>query len=222
MVSEHIAHHKSRFEEEKKMDDSFTYDIINLEIHVVGGFQDNDSTSSKISNWLMHLLAQIAEEEKDFIKMTLKTCALTSMNDNGYACPIGRGLGIDLRTGKAFLAKVEEDVAGPAVQLRSVRLWSGQKELSVVHTSKSNEVHINPFVYEPFTEANQLLQLPDHVMLQFTSTSPDVEEPNFCTSVRSTLRYLLDVECTSVFGPSVDQPLIFKRTGLSNSWKRTR
>jgi hypothetical protein len=60
--------------------------------------------------------------QKDFLKMTLKTCAITSMNDNGYSCLIGQGLGIDLHNGTVFLANVEEKVSGPAMQLRSVRL----------------------------------------------------------------------------------------------------
>lgn len=222
MLSEHIAHHRSCDGEEKKSDFAAFYDRISLDIHILGGFEDADSTSSGISNWLMNLLAKIAHEERDFIRMTLKTCAITSINDNGYACPIGRGLGIDLRTGKAFLSKVDEEVAGPASQLRSVRLWSGSRTLSIIHTSKSNDVRIHPFAYKSFPEVSQLLQLPDFVMLRFTSTSPDVEEPNFCTLARSTLRFLLDVECTRVFGPSIDQPLIFRRTGSSNSWKRTR
>jgi hypothetical protein len=227
MVNEHIAHHNSSssFEEEKKMDNllhCYRNNRLELQVHIVGGFEDQDSTSVETSNWLMNLLARIAQEEMDSIKMTLKTCAISSMNDNGYSCPIGRGLGIDLRTGEAFLAKTEEDVAGPATQIRSVRLWSGARELSLIHTSKSNDVHVKAFTYQPFPEVDQLLQLPDDIMLQYTSSSPDVEEPDFCGSVRSTLRFLRDVDCSFVFGPSVDQPLMFRRIGSSNSWERTR
>jgi hypothetical protein len=222
MVREHVAHHQTSFKEEKKTDGSVFDNRIDLQVHVVGGFDDIESTSSNTSNWLMHLLAQIAEDEKDSIKMSLKTCAITSLNDNGYACPIGRGLGIDLRTGKAFLAKVEKEVAGPATELRSVRLWSGANSLSLIHTAKSNDVCIEAFTYGAFPELEQLLQLPDQIMLQYTSSSPDVEEPDFCNSVRSTLRFLRDIQCNSLFGPCVDRSLSFRRTGASNSWKRTQ
>jgi hypothetical protein len=227
MVREHIVHHKSTSsEEEKKRDQTaFGDSRICLQIHIVGGFEDSKSSSSKISNWLMHLLAQIAEEQKDFLKMILKTCAITSMNDNGCACPIGRGIGIDLRKGTVFLARVEEEVSGPAMQLRSVRVWSQEganRGLSVIHLSKSNSVRIDAFAYESIPDLDLLLQLPDNIVLQYTSTSPDVEEPGFCGSVRSTLQFLRHTECRSVFGPDMDQPLIFRRAGSSNRWIRIR
>jgi hypothetical protein len=230
MLEEHIIHHSSvshsaKFEEEKKADNSIIQDNrIQLDIHLVGGFDDDNFTSRKISVWLMNLLSQLAEEEKDTVKMTLKTCAISSMNDNGQSCPIGRGLGVDLRTGEAFLAKVDTEVAGPAPELRSVRLWSHSPspQLSVIHTATSNSMCIHAFSYQVFPELDQLVSMPDHLMLRYTSTSPDVEELDFCNSVRSTLRFLRDVKPSRVFGPSVDQSLIFRRAGASNCWKRTR
>ena len=135
---------------------------------------------------------------------------------------IGRGLGVDTRTGDVFLASVESDVAGPLPVLRSVRLWSQSKErkLSVVHTERSNQFVIPPFSFEGCPELQQLLQLPDDWLLRYTSTSPDVEESDFCSSVRETLRFLRDVECTHVFGKNIDRPLTFKRSSSSNSWGR--
>jgi hypothetical protein len=224
MFSEHVVHHSQSFEEEKKCDMTVEDQRIQMEVHVVGGFDDEQSSSRKISCWLMDLLALIAEEEKDSIKVTLKTCAISSMNDTGHSCPIGRGLGIDLKTGEAFLAKVDEEVAGPSLQLRSARLWSNSREhkLSVIHTATSNAVRIDAFSYQPFEELDALMQLPDDIMLQYCSTSPNNEEDDFCTSIRSTLRFLRDQDCTRVFGPQVDQTLIFRRTGLSNTWRSTQ
>jgi protein N-terminal asparagine amidohydrolase len=209
MFQEHREHHHTSDEK------------IDMNIYIVGGFDDMDSTSTGISNWLLNLLARIAEEEKDSMIATLKVCAVSSLNDNGYACPIGRGLGINLRTGHAFLAKVDESAAGPATRLRSARLFTGSGKLSLIHGSKSNELIIEPFNYQPFGEIDQLLQLPDQIMLQYMSTSPDVEEPCFCSSLRATLRFVLDVKSSTMFGSFVDQPLIYKRTG-SNTWGRPR
>jgi protein N-terminal asparagine amidohydrolase len=224
MVSEHIIHHQVSSEEEKKTEDFSVDERIDLQIHIMGGFDDADSSSVKISAWLMNLLIQIAEEQKDVLKMTLETCAISSMNDNNYECPIGRGLGIDLRSGEVFLAKVDEDVAGPEVCLRAVRLWAGddRRELSVIHSSRRKGMTIHPFYFKDFAQIDQLLRLPDHILLQNTSTSPYVEEPDFCSSIRSTLTYLRDVKCDEVFGSEIDQSLVFQRDLKSNSWTRMR
>ena len=196
--------------------------IINIEIHIVGGFNDDDNSSSNITEWLVKLLATIAEEIKyrqrqnqnqsEEVRMIMKTLVVSSSNNqqlllpkqqqsfnhchaenrkkmkrsnnsntnsinihinknnnvNNYInstrvinSPIGRGLGIDLRTGQVFLAKccttttndndndndddddtVTDAVVGPVPVLRSVRLWSRsigeqrQPRLSIVHTNK--------------------------------------------------------------------------------------
>jgi hypothetical protein len=221
MVVEHIIHHQAICDEGKKANEPSATEIFNLEIHIMGGFDDTDSSSLQISSWLMDLLADIAGEEKDAVKIYLKTCAITSMNDNGNERPIGRGLGIDLRSGKVFLAKVEEDANGPEANLRHARLWAVQeRELSVVHSSRQKGVTILPFSFGPFPYINRLLRLPDPIFLQKTSTSPLAEEPDFCKSVRSTLRYLRDKNGEEIFGRNINEPLIYQRCGKSNTWKR--
>lgn len=224
MVGEHVLHHRSSVEEEKKSEDFSISEKIDFEIHVMGGFEDPDSSSLGISAWLMGLLVRIGEEQKDTLKMILRTCAISAMNDNGFECPIGRGLGIDLHSGNVFLAKVEEEAAGPEVCLRSVRLWSGveSRELSVIHSSRCNHVTVFPFEFKSFGQINQLLRLSDEVLVQYTSTSPYVEEPYFCKSIRGSLKYLKEKTCQQVFGPAVNQPLVFQRAGKSNSWTMLR
>lgn len=214
MVEEHLLHHRIVAEEEK----CEPY-LIELDIHVVGGYEDRESCN--ISNWLMKLLANIAREYKDELKFNLKTCAISSLNDDGYSSPIARGLSIDTRSGEIALAKVADDVAGPARDLRSVRLWSELPTLSVIHTAASNELRIDAFSFAPFPELEQLLSLPDHMMLQCTSSSPNVEELGFCDAIRSSLRFLLETPCTQIFGSGMDRPLTFQRYGNSNSWKPT-
>lgn len=214
MVEEHLLHHRIVAEEEK-----FEPNLIELDVQVVGGYEDRGSYN--LSNWLMKVLADIAREFKDELKFNLKTCAISSLNDNGYLSPIARGLSIDTRSGKVALAKVADEVAGPARNLRSVRLWSELPALSVIHTATSTEIRIDAFSFAPFPELEQLLSLPDQMMLQCTSSSPDVEELGFCDSIRSSLRFLLETPCTKVFGSRVDRPLIFKREGSSNNWKPT-
>lgn len=219
MIVEHKSHHDqlffNSFKEEKK--EEIDRQRIEMDVHIVGGFEDATSSSREISTFLINLLAQVADEERTAIRMTLKTCAISSMNDNGYSCPIGRGMGIDLRTGEAFLAKVDDSAAGPAPTLRSVRLWRSYKQLSLIHTARSNKLVIAPFHFQPFPEIDMLLKLPDSVLLQCTSTSPDVEEDDFCYNIRKSLRYMLNHKSHEIFA----QPLIFRREdSSSNIWKQ--
>lgn len=230
MFEEHILHHSKSTTPQQQQH-------VTIDIHVMGGFNDQDSTSSTITDWLLGLLAQIAEEYNDStgrrrIKcdMVLKTCAVSCLNDTGYSCPIGRGLGMDVHTGQVFLASCHHNITGPAPLLRSVRLWSkGQgpvSALSVVHSVTdpsaytSGHMVVQPFRFAPFADIPSLLALPDDVLLQYTSTSPDVEEDGFCQSVRASLRFLLQHKCHHIFGRNVDQPLVFARVSSSNEWKQ--
>eukprot|EP00980_Cylindrotheca_fusiformis_P025538 scaffold14008_cov124-Cylindrotheca_fusiformis.AAC.6 len=226
MVGEHLRHHQSNSNQGRQSEGkNVPKKKIDFEIHVMGGFDDADSSSLKISAWLMGLLVRIANEQKESLRMILKTCAISAMNDNGNECPIGRGLGVDLHSGEVFLAKVEEEVAGPEVCLRSVRLWSSSAEsrqLSLIHSSHVNEITIFPFRFEAFEYIKQLLKLPDEVLIQYTSTSPDVEETGFCASIRGCMQYLMEQQCEDVFGPAVNKPLVYQRAGRSNSWTRRR
>lgn len=218
MIAEHKLHHATSivcgYCEEKK-DDYFG--VIEMDVHLMGGFEDENGASRATSNFLIHLLARIASEERTLLRMTLQTCAITSMNDNGYSCPIGRGMGINLHTGECFLATVDSSAAGPLQDVRSVRLWMSPKKLSVIHTPRSDNFVISPFYFAPFPEVDSLLQLNDDMLLNCTSTSPDVEESDFCDNVRTSLEFLKNYESHDIF-PS-NQPILLRRDD-SNSWKR--
>jgi hypothetical protein len=267
MIDEHIHHHHQSNqqqsnqpvdnEEEKKCNDDDDYNngtnsnnnnndnVITIEIHIMGGFNDDDSSSSTITNWLLPILAQIANEYKldqqaqPKVQMVIKTLVVSSSNNQQIQLsnnsnsnsnnsnntiinsPIGRGLGIDLRTGEIFLAKCNTHTCGgPVPVLRSVRLWCREhqqhQQLSVVHTvqdvnnlwnslnmniSQDDQNNIrneyNLFWVQPIefnscsiTNFDSLLQLEDDTLLQYTSTSPNVEEDGFCYDVRSSLQFL--------------------------------
>ena len=199
MIQAHKDHHGE-----------LSLDAIDMDIHLVGGYDDGEGTSLAITEHLLHLLGQISVEEKDDITMTLKTCAVSSLNDTGIGAPIGRGLAIVTATGAVYLASVDDTVAGPAPTLRAARLWSTapRTKLSVVHTqfSHNNTISIEPFAFSPFKTLDAILSLPDHIMLQYTSTSPDVEEDDFCHRVRTTLRYIRAYRPEDIFGPEINQP----------------
>jgi protein N-terminal asparagine amidohydrolase len=219
MLQDHKTHHRAT--SVANMDaDAMSDSRIALAIHIVGGFEDDKGSSREISNWLISLLACIASEEKDSLKITLETVAVSCMNDDGHCAPIGRGLAINVKTGETFLARCETQVAGPCMSLRSARLWSGIKpKLHLIHTAHSNACCIEPFSYTPFKEIDALLRLQDHVLLRYTSTSPECEEDDFCHSLRSTLTFLRDTPCKQTFGDRLDQPLVYRRIRQSNTWQ---
>jgi protein N-terminal asparagine amidohydrolase len=211
MVQQHRGHHFA----------NNTSNKVQLSVHTMGGFEDSSGSSRSISNWLIHLLADIAEEERVWLRMTLLNCAITSMNDTGHCSPIGRGLALNVRTGKVFLARCDEDVAGPHPALRSARLWSrsATPKLSLIHYERSNNISVEPFLYSAFQGIDTLLSLSDNVLVKCTSTSPHCEEDDFCTSLRSTLKMVRDVPYSRVFGDRGDRPLTYKRVGSTNTWK---
>merc|ERR1712232_546497 len=136
-------------------------------------------------------------------------CAVSELNDNGNRCPIGRGLGMNTKSGHVFLVNINRSIAGPALVLRGCRLWSASanKKLHVVHStpsshepSTSSNIIIEPFKFFPFRNLKLLLSLPDHEMIQYISTSPKVENDNYCSNMRQTLDFIQEYKWSMIFG----------------------
>jgi hypothetical protein len=190
-----------------------------VDLHIVGGYCDSHGTSVSITNWLLPLLADLSAEYQDIMTMSLQTCAVSALNDNGWDSPTGRGLAMDVRTGRVHVAHCESSVMGPMTTLRSVRLWSaqGHAQLTCVHSHQSNVMVIPPFQYQPFESLDALLALPDDVFLKYTSTSPECEEADFVPQVRKTLTFLRTTPWREAFPHFTC--LVFRRAGSSNVWK---
>lgn len=170
--------------------------------------------------------------------MTLETCAVASANDDGTGCPIGRGMALEVCTGKVFLAEVEEvaindsglcnvtvfnSAQGPAITLRSTRLWAAayhshnskrERKLSVIHRPNSEFLWIEQFFFGYHPNAEAILKYNDANLLQITSTSPAVEKPNFIQKVRESLIYMNRNRSQIVFQHGC--PLKFLREGANN------
>jgi len=221
MIAEHETHHNSGGCEQEEKKDDYRYpsqnsSSVSMEIHILGGFEDTESRN--ISDWLIRLLGSLSHEFQSTMSMRLSTCAISSMNDDGRGCPMGRGFAMNLHTGTVFLAKVEASVAGPLLALRAARLWSGgdkPRRLTLIHVASNKNISIQPFQYTPMPES--LLALPDPVLLHCTSTSPHAEEPEFCDLIRSTLIFMNTVRSDKIF--SASRPLLFVRVGHSNQWR---
>ncbi|KAI2509342.1 Protein N-terminal asparagine amidohydrolase [Fragilaria crotonensis] len=126
MITKHVVFHSDG--EEKKSECGSG--LVNIDVYVMGGFEDHDDSSRAIANFMMRLLVDVAAEQSQVLTLTLKLCAVSSMNDDGRACPIGRGLGISIQTGDAFLATVDVAVAGPAppTSFGSSLVWQWRQE----------------------------------------------------------------------------------------------
>ncbi len=213
IIETHFRHHQSDDNSQKQ---------VKLIIDLVGGFDDDRGSSAEISSWLMKTLSRLSEDYSDLLSMTIRTCAISYMNDDGSKRPIGRGMGVDLRTGEAFLARADTSALAPGMQLRSARIWArgGYGQLSVIHTATSHDLIIQAFDFLPQHRFHGYLRMTDEQMIRQTSTSPDAEESDFCLSVRNTLRFMMKVDSRRVFGPDLGHPVVYRRVASSNVWKR--
>ena len=89
-LDEHIKSHSRARQNDTQSN------TIHISIHIMGGFNDSDSSSIGITSSILDTLAVISSQNNDrqgtHFCMTLETCAVASANDDGTGCPIGRGL----------------------------------------------------------------------------------------------------------------------------------
>ncbi|KAL7554321.1 hypothetical protein ACHAWF_017762 [Thalassiosira exigua] len=278
-VKYHCEHFKNDIEEDAKdingdlqSQENIGGGTIELSIHIMGGFNDSDGSSIEITDDVLWTLAGLSNEYSADLYarrlpqliMTLETCVVSSANDDGTGCPLGRGLALEVATGAVFLAEVEcshsstmpsstltrancgirrssfkglmkfqsmarakyTSAEGPEVTLRSTRLWAsafhscGKKQeskLHVIHRPGSDYLCIDPFFFGPHSSAKGLLRYGDQELIQITSTSPEVEKPNFVTKVREALAYMNSTNSARVFNRG--QTIEYERVGL-NGWTR--
>lgn len=109
-VGEHIKHHSSHANND---DDR---GVISMSVHIMGGFNDEDGSSIEITNDILQTFAAVSREYERYyinrglprMQITLETCAVATANDDGTGCPLGRGMAMDVATGRVFLAEVHE------------------------------------------------------------------------------------------------------------------
>ncbi len=205
MINEHMIFHQCRTDGSSSKGKE-----VLLDVHIVGGYNDKDKTSEEITNHVFDVLSKAARELKSTLKMTLKTCVVTSLNDvrryndPSTSGPMARGMTLDVSTGQVkLLTFVNKNHKEPASTLRQVRLWappSQNNHLMVVHKWNKEQIFIEPFQFGPFPDMDLFLQLPDDTLLEYSSTSPECEADDFCDEMRKTVRYMRDIPMESVFG----------------------
>jgi len=231
-VNEHVRYHSNHHAKQNMSSATENDGAINMSIHLMGGFNDIEGSSIEITDSILQTLAAVSNECNSYscikgiprLCMMLETGAVGSANDDGTGSPLGRGLAIDVASGKVFLAEVEDDTQGPEAILRSVRLWASafhkrsrrqSGKLHVIHNHTQDYITIEPFFFCPSPAAKSLLDCSNEELLNITSTSPEVEKPNFAVNVRESLMYMNRNKSSVVFPRN--EPLKYKREGL-NGW----
>ena len=144
---------------------------IQVDLHILGGFLDEQGYSQELSNWLLYQLADLTAQYRNVMHCTLQTCVISSMNHDyhhhteiittpstrtrttttfpqtsrniGIPSPWGRGLACDLVTGHVFLAWCDWSVMGPDPILRQSRLWCCSSTDATTTTTNNNNNNNN-------------------------------------------------------------------------------
>ncbi|XP_066545434.1 protein N-terminal asparagine amidohydrolase [Amia ocellicauda] len=183
-----------------------------LELHLVGGFDDDMKTSQKLS---LSLLATFHSQKED---IHLVTCCITELNDvvsEGIHRPAVYGIGINVKSGEVFPGSFPS--RGPAEELRSARTFTGGQMANIYDSSKEL-VKVGPCKWSPNMDIGFWLMQDDDTILKYLSTSPQVEPPHFIQHIKSTIQFLLDHPSPDSLFPG-GQAQLFHRTE-QGSWER--
>lgn len=166
-----------------------------LELHLIGGFCDEQKTSMELSLKTLQAFHDIQED------LYLETCCITDMNnirktvkDKGRAIslpfPNIYGIAVDVKTGEICKANFIDH--GPEQSLRCARHFTGTEEVLNIYDPKSNTLTIGPFNYSTSDEIGLLCGLPKEFLREHLSTSPAQEPPHFEDQVRAALLQIKD------------------------------
>ncbi|KAL6110524.1 ntan1 [Pungitius sinensis] len=185
-----------------------------LELHLAGGFNDDEEISAKLSHDILTAFQKMKED------IHLETCCITEMNDivvDGTHRPIVYGISVNVRTGKVF--RPTFTYKGPAKELRSARTFN-KGQMANTYDSSRGLVQIGPCKWSEnlITHSGLCLSQDDDTLLKTLSTSPMAEPPHFVRDLRATFQFILDhPDCDKLFPGG--QPQFYHRTE-SGDWKR--
>ncbi|XP_072275103.1 protein N-terminal asparagine amidohydrolase isoform X2 [Pyxicephalus adspersus] len=218
-----------------------------LELHIVGGFNDERQLSKNLSHQLLRAFDNQAEE------IHLVTFCVTELNDtmdNGIHLPIIYGL-VNVKTGEIFKAKFQDHQ--PDEDLRLAYTLTGGHMVNI-YDAKTEQLNIGPYSWTPLPnidfwleqEDQQILQIPDlntrtlacripHYQylsdlacnkpstfvpqIHSFSTSPEAEPSHFVKEVRSALQFLKKHPYPSISLFPAGKPRSYKKKD-DGEWQR--
>ncbi|KAM6080127.1 protein N-terminal asparagine amidohydrolase isoform 3-T3 [Theristicus caerulescens] len=155
-----------------------------LEVHLVGGFNDDRQLSQKLTN---QLLRAFDLQPDDVHLVTFCVTELNDREEKDVHFPIIYGIAVNVKTAEIFPATFPEK--GPDEDLRSAHVLTGAT-LTNIYDAKMEQLHIGPYFWRPFPHVDFWLEQDDKQILQNLSTSPLAEPPHFVSHIRSTLTFL--------------------------------
>uniref|UniRef100_A0A8C4SXG8 Protein N-terminal asparagine amidohydrolase n=1 Tax=Erpetoichthys calabaricus TaxID=27687 RepID=A0A8C4SXG8_ERPCA len=183
-----------------------------FELHLIGGFLDDLSTSCDLSR---QLLAAFSQQKED---IHLLTCCITELNDSvvcGIHRPMVYGVGVNVKTGEIFPATFPH--RGPEELLRSARTFTGGQMVNI-YDSPGEQIRIGPYSWLSNKDISVWLEQDDQTILKHMSTSPLVEPPHFVTHMKATIQFLLENPRAETLFPG-GQSHVYKRSA-HGSWDK--
>ncbi|XP_070838530.1 protein N-terminal asparagine amidohydrolase isoform X2 [Chaetodon trifascialis] len=191
---------------------SLCFPLCRLELHLVGGFNDESKTSHKLS---LNILAAFQKQKED---IHLETCCITEINDiviDEIHRPVVYGIGVNVKTGDVFPSSFAHK--GPAEELRSARTFTGG-QMADIYDSSRGLVKIGPCKWSPNLDIAFWLSQNDDTILKYLSTSPMAEPPHFVQHIKSTIQFLLEHPNSDSLFPG-GQPQLYHRAETGH-WER--
>lgn len=193
----------------RELEDSLEY-----EVSLLGGYQDENSTSEEITEMLLGVMQGLKA------RFNLKLACLGPINTvdrDGVLWPRIYGGAVDVKTGEVFSASFSYH--GPDTDVRALRLHSRQKlGLANIYDPLSGKLVVSPFSYQPMVEAHLWLKKTDEFILRYCSTSPQVEPPSFCANMRANFRRMIsDPQPMKTLFPG-NQNRVYSRNELTGEW----
>nr|CAH7718030.1 unnamed protein product [Callosobruchus chinensis] len=165
------------------------------DIYLVGGYQDPKGLSEQLFGEIFKTVQKLPQE------IHLKLACIGEANTvvkNRTPWPKVYGVAVKIDTGEIFPATFEEK--GPDEILRHVKILAGTSDIMNIYDNQSNIIKIGPFSYTPFHGMEYLLKVSDEVVLQHTSTSPDVEPSDYVTNIKKAVQFMIEhPKATDVF-----------------------
>ncbi|XP_053132328.1 protein N-terminal asparagine amidohydrolase isoform X4 [Hemicordylus capensis] len=141
-----------------------------LEVHLVGGFNDDRHLSQRLTNQLLRAFDRLQDS------IHLVTFCVTELNDRldkGNHFPFIYGIAANVKTGEVFHATFPD--RGPDEDLRSASILEGAKMVNI-YDSRKEQLCIGPYFWMPSPAVDYWLEQDDEYILQvnlpkrFTST----------------------------------------------------
>lgn len=185
------------------------------EFQLIGGYSDPRNYSEDLFRQIVFAI------HKQPVEINLKLCCVGELNTtyrDEVRWPILYGVAVNVKTGDIFPATFTD--REPDLLLRHARNFlSGIRKVFDVYDFSSGFIQIEPFNYTPPKLLAMWLTLPDKELLQNFSTSPDVEPPYFCPTLRAMFKFIMDNPSPRSTLFQINKPRCYKRDETMRNWQ---